>query len=533
MTVPVRPLNLSSFTGGLNLRGDAFALKDSESPDLLNVDLDPRGGVRSRRGWTKWNASAESSWAPKRLHIWEKADGTHWVMVVNNSKVRVSSNGTFADLSDASGVVDPAATTHGADFADWSDTVYIACGNSKQTRSWGGSGNAVKITANATGVWEDDYTAPDGTPHFPKCDFVTTYQGYMVCASTNEDGTAFPNRVRFSHPNNPTNWKNLDRIDINNGGAKITGIVAFSDHVVIFKTNSVWAIYGNDIDSFTPVNITNAVGAIHRNAIVVTDTSAFFYSHPNGVHEYVPGSGITELSEQLRPIIDSGALTASALGKMFLGYLNRRLWWGVPYEPTATATDVRSVFVYDPSIKAWTLYRDADGDGLGPFATGGNQGDGALLLACHRAHGFVLSVEANSIARDTIDAGAVGFPTLYATRWLHANWPSLKKSWRRPDYVVTEESSAWNLSVGVYRDYDESIARSAHTVNVSTGAAGAVWGAMVWGAFVWGGTPTGAHIERGGSIGLAKAIQLRFSGQVGLPWGLNAVVCKFRPRKFH
>lgn len=523
-------MNLSDFTGGLQLRGDAFQLKDNESPEMLNVDVDPRGGVRSRKGWTRYNAVAiGGTWLPQRLHIYEKPDGTRAVMLATNSLIQTAASGTFSSLSDASGAVVAAAVTHGADFADWNTKTYIACGKSQVARSWVGTGNAAKLLANGP-TWQNDYTAPVGG-YFPQCDFVTTYQGYMVCASTTENGTDFPNRVRFSHPNSPDNWLDLDRIDIPGGGSKITGLVAFSDHVVIFKTNSVWAIYGNDADSFTPVNVSTAVGAIHRNAITVSDTSAFFYSHPNGVHEYVPGEGVREISEQLRPIIDSGQLNPSALGKMFLGFLNRKLWWSCPYSKTVTATDVKATFVYDPSLSSWTLYQDANGDGLGPFATGGNQGDGALLLAAHRVQAYVLAVEASAVAIDTIVAAA-GFPTLYATRWLHADWPSLKKSWRRPDYVVTEESSAWNLSVGVFRDYDESLAHSAHTVPVSTGQAGAVWGTMVWGAFTWGGTPAGAHIERGGSIGLAKAIQLKFSGDVGKPWGLNAVVAKFRPRRF-
>lgn len=524
-------MNLSDFTGGLQLRGDAFQLKDNESPEMLNVDVDPRGGVRSRKGWTRYNSVAVTgSWAPTRLHVFEQPDGTRDVILVGNALIQTASAGTFASLSDASGAVVAAATPHGADFADWGDTTYIACGKSQVARKWAGSGNAAKLLASGP-TFQNDYLTPVGG-YFPQCEFACTYQGYMVCAYTKENGTEYSTRIRFSHPNSPDNWADLDRIDIKGGGSAITGLVAFSDHVVVFKTNSVWAIYGNDADSFTPVNITMAVGAIHRNAVTVTDTSAFFYSHPNGVHEYVPGSGVKEISEQLRPIIDTGALNSAALSKTFLGFLNRKLWWSCPYEKGVTATDCRATFVYDPSLASWTLYRDADGDGLGPYATGGNQGDGALLLAAHRIHSYVVAIDANATSVDAIDVVGVGFPTLYATRWLHADWPSLRKSWRRPDYVVSEESSPWNLAVGVFADYDEGAAKNAHTVPVDIGSTAALWGTMVWGAFTWGGTPSGAHIERGGSIGLAKAVQLKFSGDVGKPWGLNAVVLKFRPRRF-
>ena len=38
----------ADFTGGLNLRADQFNLARNESPALLNVDVDPRGGVSRR-----------------------------------------------------------------------------------------------------------------------------------------------------------------------------------------------------------------------------------------------------------------------------------------------------------------------------------------------------------------------------------------------------------------------------------------------------------------------------------------------------
>ena len=51
----LQPLDLMDFTGGLNLRKNQFQLAENESPDLLNVDIDPRGGFYTRKGWQRWN----------------------------------------------------------------------------------------------------------------------------------------------------------------------------------------------------------------------------------------------------------------------------------------------------------------------------------------------------------------------------------------------------------------------------------------------------------------------------------------------
>ena len=45
------------FTGGLNLRADQFQLAPNESPKMLNVEVDPRGGVFTRGGMRQINSS--------------------------------------------------------------------------------------------------------------------------------------------------------------------------------------------------------------------------------------------------------------------------------------------------------------------------------------------------------------------------------------------------------------------------------------------------------------------------------------------
>ena len=55
---PYRYDEKSDFKGGLNLRADQFNIAENESPALLNVDVDPRGGVRRRDAVTKVNGTA-------------------------------------------------------------------------------------------------------------------------------------------------------------------------------------------------------------------------------------------------------------------------------------------------------------------------------------------------------------------------------------------------------------------------------------------------------------------------------------------
>lgn len=56
--LPYAELAIADFSGGLNVRDAATELKENESPDLMNVVIDERGGVAKRLGYSRWNVTA-------------------------------------------------------------------------------------------------------------------------------------------------------------------------------------------------------------------------------------------------------------------------------------------------------------------------------------------------------------------------------------------------------------------------------------------------------------------------------------------
>lgn len=531
--VLVREQRLDDFTGGLNLRADAYHLSRTESPDLLNVDIDPRAGVRSRGAWESTTTSAVGS-AVKRLHSWLRLSGVVTTVVAcADGTVKQRNGAGWANVNGPGSVtMAVAASPHKAEFVEWDDDLYILGGGSVQAHKWSGAGNTAALTASATGAWQEDYTAGVGG-HMPKAEYATTYSGYMVVANTTENGVSYPNRIRFSHPNGPEDWKEQDFFDITEGGAEITGIVAFDDHVLIFKQQSMHAIYGYSRDSFAPVNLTADAGCPHRNAFAVGVQSCYFFSYPDGIMEYIPNTGVKEWSLALRPIIDSGDLNVSSLENVNVGWLNKRLWFGAPYElGEAAPTSAKTVFVLDPQLGAWTRFVGADGSGLGPFATGGGKSADGIMLAYAPASDFVMAVDQGATSTDIYGSTSTDMDSYYRTRWFAAGSDATKKLWRRPEYVVSEMPAPYTLTVEVYRDLNEANRRSEHTVLVETGSGGALWNAFNWNdGTIYGAPPEGARYEKGGSIGMAKSICLKFVATSGEAWGLNAVINKFKERK--
>src|SRR5678815_5677651 len=178
----LEPLDLVSFVGGLNLRRNQFQLADNESPDLLNVDIDPRGGFYTRQGWARWNPTdivpvvTTGTWQPRNAFVHDTSTpGTQYVYVVNGTEVYIGNDaGAFSNVA----LPDVAGQPHGVDFASWGDG------------------------------------------------------GYMWCADTLEVGVRRRNRVRWSHPGVPDAWRQDDFVDIEEGGGYITGLISYNDHLV-------------------------------------------------------------------------------------------------------------------------------------------------------------------------------------------------------------------------------------------------------------------------------------------------------------
>jgi hypothetical protein len=80
------------------------------------------------------------------------------------------------------------------------------------TSKWTGT-TCTNLTASGGAYLAGRFTSPSGT-HAPKAEFVATHVDRLWVANTTENGSSFPNRVRFSHPLFPESWRSLDFIDI-------------------------------------------------------------------------------------------------------------------------------------------------------------------------------------------------------------------------------------------------------------------------------------------------------------------------------
>ena len=132
MATNLRVLRQDDFTGGLNLRADQFQLAPNESPKMLNVEIDPRGGIFSRGAMRRTNTTAitPTNWNPAGLYSFFAS--THRLML--STAYSSAGGGTNGDVfwssncSSYASLAIPITTSFGASFASWGEELYIATG---------------------------------------------------------------------------------------------------------------------------------------------------------------------------------------------------------------------------------------------------------------------------------------------------------------------------------------------------------------------------------------------------------------------
>lgn len=528
--------SLRDFTGGINLVTDAFKLSDNESPDVLNVDMDRRGGFQVRRGVTPFSNTSLAG-APNAIWTFNSA-GTIHTMVQVGAVVysSVPSVWTAIGTNLGSSSIDVCPAT-------FNNNCYWARGNADVVKFTGS-------TASTMGVAFNDTTVPT-SGNVPRATHTAVHAGYMWVAGTYEGAGGanhFPNRIRFSwantFDNSGENWRTDDYIDIDEGKDfdPITAIIPFGDQLVVFKRDSVFAIYGDSAETFSMVNVSNTVGSVSHAATVATPAGLFFFDHASGVNVY-NGRNVSQVFSQIWPALRDGDIPKSQTQNVDMGWINGRLWLSVPWadEPGAP----RGVtFVLDPNLKAggsWTKYSLK----LGPYSVGYRTTDS---LAYIHGTNLVFKVDVTGQYFDNLgpELGTKPIDAWYRTRWVDLGEPAIKKRWRRVEALM-QVDQGYDLPVVSYSNYDSTIAVKNFKFNGAPSASGntdGIWDDpdSDWDEARWARSGVYGYVDRGSTLGIARSVSLKVGGKVmtvaepgetqaPVFWGVDALIFKYVPRR--
>jgi hypothetical protein len=85
----------------------------------------------------------------------------------------------------------------------------------------------------------------------------------------------------------------------------------------------------------------------------------------------------------------------------------------------------------------------------------------------------------------------------------------------------------------VYHNFDEAEGNQRRTFNLTLtpDTTAMAWGSGLWGTGLWGAGAASAVVVTGSNLGLARCVQLEFSGELGKRWGINSIGYKFQSRR--
>ena len=580
-----------NFTGGLNFRADQFQLKPAESPGMLNVEIDPRGGVFSRAGFQKINPTAitfSGDWNPKTIYNY-KYTGSPRIMLSTglqnaatpiNGRVYVSSGGDFSYLNSASSTPLNVYSANGASFTQWEDTLYIALGKSAtQMYKWT-VGDTYATALAASGPTWQPYQLPVGG-YMPRAELTMAHANKLFVANTYEDGTAYSNRLRWSHESSPENWFQDDYIDIIAGGDGIRGIQIVDGQLLIFKPKAVYLLMGYDADSFQLVEITTNLGIDTPQQAIAGNGGVYFFDWPQGLFFY-NRNGVNDIFERIRPLIINGEINPIATNTITLSFVRNRVWVSLPYragDEGAPPLYASVNLIFDATIGpngAYSMFQTAPSfeenvpSGVSGFALLSGcdwrtSDDTPYYLMTGQDDDLpcVYFVDDYNYVDDDIATGA-GFngryPSYYTTSWFNDATYAQLKTFIRPYFVFKDVPTDTIIRLNRYKNYDESNAiggtRSIYLAPTTGGAVYSLNDASPGEEYVadpppvplaansatYGFTTEGAALKRKGisPLGRGFAIQLQFLGpdeatyQVQFPgrkWGLNSIAYKYKRRK--
>ena len=522
---------LENFSGGLNFRTDQFNLAPNESPDLLNVDVDPRGGVKLRNGVTAINATPLGA-NVEGIASFFTDGGTSQIIANHGTAVVYSTGSNFTAMSGQ------AARTGGSRmYGVTMNNIFYGVSGDIVSFKWTGSGSGSNLGTDIDGT--------DG--NFPIAQYVTFWNNFAWVGKTREPTTYHNSRVRWSHANDAEKWTQTDYVDIDVGerGDYITGLVPLADRLLVFKNNSVHAIYGFDSDSFQLITLSRDVGSIALSTPVSTPYGVFFWHDRAGVYLY-NGQQFINVFEKLRPAIDNGRISFTTAPQ--LAWYENRLYVSVDmlqYYKSGSQATKRHVFVYDPSIESWSL-TDIDAATLHVHTPPG--GEPLLLGACDSTSspdhtGRVIKME-QSNPTDAYDGStATHVDSHFTTPWLYGKNPVTKKRWGRPQ-VVMDAAATLTMQVEVYTDFDKASSRKIVDIGIQGRESASVWDTARWGnadgsthtapVGVWGAESANkiTDVVRVQSLGSAKSVALKINGpSQSNSWEVNGIMFTYKPRR--
>jgi hypothetical protein len=346
--VTYKPFAVERF-GGLNLMDDPREVGTSGAVDLLNVDLDKPGTVRTRDGFSTFTASAAAIRYDSLYPYFDAGTGARYLVAGSGTTVQALSS--LAAI--ATSVSGKSASPHSFARVGSPTFTYVYCANGTDT-----------VFAFNPSIPNFFVPAYAGTTPTGKYVAVQAKDNRLVSAAQSTNRS----RVLFSDAGDPNTFGANNYVDLTPGdGEQITGMMAWRDFLFVFKSSRYFVFYGNSTDSagnpvFNFRTVDTGVGLVSPRAVAATRDGVYFlsqrgvYRTNGGDPELVSGPIDRFFRGEGAPALFGGSvidLTYSSTSAAMCAHRDR-IYLAVP-TATGAATNDRTL-VYDPKAGWWSLW---------------------------------------------------------------------------------------------------------------------------------------------------------------------------------
>lgn len=221
------PFYRQDFSGGENLKSNPEFLLENQVAQALNCVIAPSGHLQTRDGKTAVTSASLGAKPILSLHRYTQEDGDQWLLAQYDTSL-------YAVAWDGDDTI-----------SSWGTAIKTGLTANSKLRSVVWKNNIYFTNGTENPFSFDGTTVADISGSPPKSYIIKIYAGRMWLVDA-----ANPNQIRFSDLENPAVWNALNVIKVRDAdGDRITGLAPVSGGMAIMKRNSVYPLYGTNIDN--------------------------------------------------------------------------------------------------------------------------------------------------------------------------------------------------------------------------------------------------------------------------------------------
>jgi hypothetical protein len=267
---------------GINKYQPIDIIEDNFWSDCYNMNFGI-GYIRKVTGWRPFDTNLSALGSPiRQIDNYYKYNGNEWLIFCTNNKVYWFNNSTHELVEIYSGLT--TSDDHQIMTENFGDNFIITNGLDTPIY-WDGVLSTMAIIPGINDM-------EGGITHF-QADCLINYKNYLIFGNTTEDGTHFPQRIRWCQLGDMTKWKNntdgtggAGWLDLSEGVDWVQNMKLLGDYLIVYKERSIEILSyvgGDDIFSLRPA--VQGTGLLAPKAIIDLGTEHIFIG-PDNIYSF-------------------------------------------------------------------------------------------------------------------------------------------------------------------------------------------------------------------------------------------------------